>query len=93
MFPSFSIDERAELLKEAAEACALASEMTDAESIRDLLQYAAALELEAARLDVPDVGEKPKAHQSNVWDQRCAREPSRDAREPSRNYRPLRRAG
>ena len=66
MFPSFSIDERAELLKEAAEACALASEMTDAESIRDLLQYAAALELEAARLDVPDVGEKPKAHQSTV---------------------------
>jgi hypothetical protein len=47
---AFAMTEVAELLNEAAEARSLAAEIKDPASVRDLLQYAAALEAEAASL-------------------------------------------
>jgi len=48
--PSLTDDERTYLLNEAAEARALASQMRDPAAIRDLLEYAKALCLEAERV-------------------------------------------
>jgi hypothetical protein len=90
MFPASRSNESKQLLQEAAEARALASQIQDPASVRDLLQYAAALELEAARLQVPQKTPKSKAQQPNVWDERCTGEPSRNALEPMRNPLPLR---
>lgn len=76
------MDQSAELLEEAAEARALAAQVTDSQSIRDLLRYADALELEAERISVGPELKTPSAHPSNIWDQRSASEPSRESRQP-----------
>ena len=72
MFPSLAITSEVKLLLEAAEARLLASLIEDAASVRDLLQYAAALE-HAAR-----------SQQSHRFDFRCDAEPWRGSLEPYR---------
>jgi hypothetical protein len=72
MFPSLAITTELNLFLEAAEARLLASQIEDAASVRDLLQYAAALELAA------------RSQQSHTFDFRCDAEPWRGSLEAFR---------
>ena len=72
MFPSLPISAEVNLLLEAAEARLLAAQIEGAGSARDLLQYAAALELAA------------RSQQSHTFDFRCHAEPWRGTLEPYR---------
>jgi hypothetical protein len=86
----------AELLEEAAEARALATQVNDPASIRDLLRYADALEQEAERLSVPPAPERSKAQsnlRANLREKRYVTEPSREIRQPYRSPRKMPCAG